>query len=182
HPILSWIYSDPDGDLQSAYNVQIDNNSNFSSLVHDSGWINSISNSFPTTGISLNWSTVYYWRVKVRDTQGAESSWSSSCSYLTPLHAYPDPGFSHIPNSPVPDENVQFTDETIYYGGSTGGLWSWTFETAGTSSEQNPIISFDSSGPKVVTLQVTDSDNYTCDYSDTINISFTIPLWREVRP
>ncbi|MFH1308728.1 MAG: hypothetical protein ABIH51_01820, partial [Patescibacteria group bacterium] len=165
-----------------AYNVQIDNNSNFSSLVHDTGWINSISSSFPTTGIIFDWSTVYYWRVRVRDSQGAESSWSSSCSYLTPLHAYPDPGFSHVPNSPVQDENVQFTDETIYYGGSTASLWFWTFETAGTSSEQNPITSFDSSGPKVVTLQVTDSDNYTCSYSDTIKISFPIPLWREVRP
>ena len=184
HPILSWIYSDLDSDPQEFYRVQTDNNSNFSSLISDSNWIDSESVSYATTGINFNWNTRYYWRVRVRDDRGLESAWSSSCNFNTPVHAYPDPDFTWIPNRPLIEENVQFTDQTTYYGGSSGSIWSWTFEDGdpSVSSLENPVTEFNSSGQKAINLIVTDSSGFSCSVSDPINISFPLPKWKEVRP
>jgi len=187
HPTLQWIYSDPDSDPQGSYYMEIDNNSNFSSPLDYTSlnrWIDSSSYSFPTTGISFNWDERYYWRLKVRDDQGGESDWSSSCDFNTPIHAHPDPDFTWIPNRPLIEENVQFTDQTTYYGGSSGSIWLWTFENGdpSVSASESPETIFDSSGQKAISLTVTDSSGFSCDANDILNVSFPLPKWKEVRP
>jgi PKD repeat protein len=177
--IFSWTFTDPDGDSQSAYQVQIDNNSNFSSPEVDSGKINSSSNSYsPQTG--LNYNTTYYWRVKVWDSEGNESSWSYGPSFTTPKHAYPTPAFTFSPEKPQPGQAVQFTDKSQAFGGTIIKSWSWTFQDGNPSqsTQQNPTVTFSSYGQKQVTLKVVDSDNLgPCSTSTIINLRKPLPWW-----
>ena len=184
HPILYWNYSDPEDSAQAAYWIQIDDNSDFSSLIKDTGWIDSSSDSFATTGINFSWDTTYYWRVKVKDDEGGESDWSSNCSFTTPLHAYPVVDFNWLPQAPNIEEEVRFFDQTTYYGGAAGASWSWTFLDANPSSSsfENPKTNFQTIGSKQVDLIVTDSDEYSCSDSDDVDVGFSLPEWKEIIP
>jgi hypothetical protein len=177
--IFSWTFSDPDGDSQSAYRVQVDNNSNFSSPEVDSGKINSSSKSYAVqTG--LNYNTTYYWRVKVWDSRNSESSWSNYSSFTTPKHAYPTPAFIFSPEKPRPDQVVQFTDKSQAFGGAKIKSWSWTFQDGNPSqsTQQNPTTTFSSYGQKQVTLSVVDSDNLgPCSTSTILNLRKPLLWW-----
>lgn len=78
---LSWTYSDEDGAAQSHYQVQVDNNSDFSSILSQSGTVSSSTKSWNIpTSVSLTNGTTYYWRVKVKNGTGW-SNWSSGASF-----------------------------------------------------------------------------------------------------
>jgi hypothetical protein len=158
--IFSWKFTDPDGDSQSAYQVQVDNNSNFSSPEVDSGKINSSSNSYsPQSGLSFN--TTYYWRVRVWDSKGNASSWSNGPSFTTPKHPWPTPAFTFSPEKPQLGQVVQFTDKSQAFGEATIKSWFWTFQDGNPSqsTQKNPTTTFSPYGQKQVTLSVVDSDN-----------------------
>ena len=184
HPILYWSYSDPESNPQAAYQIQADNNSNFSSPEDNTGWHEISSTAYTCSG-NFSWNTKYYWRVRVRDSEGGESSWSSpSCDFSTPLHAYPEPDFNWQPERPAPEEETQFFDQTTYHN-STGSVWVWTFQDGdpSTSAEENPLIIFQSPGAKTVTLTVADSDGYSCPADpQTLNASLPLPKWKEIKP
>jgi RHS repeat-associated protein len=78
-PVLSATSSDPNGDPLNFW-FDVDDNSNFSSLVASSGWR-------PTTPTwtvpagKLKDQTTYYWRAKSQDPDGFESGWSASRSF-----------------------------------------------------------------------------------------------------
>ena len=180
---ISWTFTDPDsGDTQSAYQVQVDNNSNFSSPEDDSGKVNSSSNSYVTPLGKLAYNTTYYWRLMVWDSKDLASSWISGPSFTTPKHAYPTIDFSWTPQEPSVDELVQFTDQSTVYGGATKVSWSWTFQDGNPSgsSKQNATTTFTSTGPKTVTLRVTDSDGFSCPGQKTVNAQMPLPEWKEV--
>ena len=201
---LKWTYFDEDGDPQTAYEIWLDDDSNFTgakfnykvepsastaynlNLTHDleGDWL-----------FSLNWNTTYYWKVKVRDEQGAWSDWSDVAQFTTPLHASPYINFSWNPTKPTVDELVQFTDLSECYDssgnvvactgiGPCGTAWCWTFQDGSPSSsiEQNPTTSFSSMGSKIITLRVTDSDGYSCSDSKTVQITLPLPEWEEISP
>jgi len=192
---FSWTYSDPDDDTESRFDFQIDNNSNFSSPEVNRSFTG-LSNPSPTTNNQsvlvatsalpdyLTYNQTYYWRVKVFDSNGTDSGWVSGSSFATILHHYPEPDFSWLPASPFAEEEVQFSDETTYYGGSTGSAWSWTFEDGNPSSstEQSPGTAFQESGDKQVDLTATDSDGYSCSVSKSVNIGSALPWWKEIIP
>ena len=73
---FSWTFNDPDGDSQGAYQFQLDDNSDFSSPIIDTGKVSSSSTN--TTQTLPSTIGLYYWRVKTWDNQGAEGSWSTS--------------------------------------------------------------------------------------------------------
>lgn len=181
---FSWQFTDPDGDSQSAYQVQVYNNSNFSSLEYDSGKVNSDSQSYATPLGKLSYGNTYFWRLTVWDSKGAASSWISGPSFLTPAHAYPEINFSWAPPSPSQNEEVQFTDRSQVFGGSTKSAWSWTFQDGDPSSstDQNPTTKFISPGSKTVTLEVTDSSDFTCKDSKTFSARLPLPEWKEIAP
>jgi hypothetical protein len=182
---LSWRFFDPDsGDTQSAYRVQVDNNSNFSSPEVDSGKVISSSNSYATVPGALSYNTTYYWRLMVWDSKNLSSNWISGPSFSTPKHAYPTVNFSWAPLAPSVKENVQFADQSTVYGGATKSSWAWTFQSGNpsSSSQQNPTVKFTSAGPKTVTLRVTDSDGFACSGAKTVNIGLPLPKWKEVAP
>ncbi|MDP2864418.1 MAG: PKD domain-containing protein, partial [bacterium] len=183
--IFSWTFTDPDsGDTQSAYQVQIDKNSNFNSPEDDSGKVTSSSNSYATILGKLKYKTTYYWRVKVWDNKNAESVWVSGPIFTTPEHAYPSIDFKWSPLAPGVNEDVLFSDQSTAYGGASKTSWSWTFQNGSpaTSSQQNPTVKFFSIGEKLITLRVTDSDGFSCSRSKTLNAEFPLPKWKEIAP
>ncbi|MHA1742850.1 MAG: glycoside hydrolase family 78 protein, partial [Candidatus Heimdallarchaeota archaeon] len=73
---FTWTFNDPDsGDSQSAYRFQLDDNSDFSSPIIDTGKVTSSTTS--TTQTLPSTVGLYYWRVKTWDSQNAEGGWSS---------------------------------------------------------------------------------------------------------
>jgi len=196
---VRWQFSDSDsGDSQSAYQIQVDDNSDFSSLLVDTDKISNSSQSFligppyPT----LSWNATYYWRLKVWDSKDNPSGWVVYQNNISPpesfttTHAWPYIDFSWNPPSPVVDELTQFTDESEVYGGATKSSWFWEFpadwlySTSSNSSSQNPKGKFTTSGQKTVYLTVTDSDNFSCRDKNSIPLGVLLPLpeWREVPP
>jgi len=190
--IFSWTFTDPDsGDSQSAYQVQVDNNSNFSSPEVDScvpspGTCQpgNTSNSYATLPGKLSWNTTYYWRLKVWDSKDLSSSWSSGPSFITPKHAYPTINFTWSPQTPPVNQAVTFTDQSQVFGGATKISWQWTFPDGNppSATSQNATTTFSSLGSKQVTLRVTDSDNYSCPISKSVSIQLSLPEYKEVPP
>lgn len=182
---LSWEFYDSDpGDTQSAYWIQVDNNSGFSSPEVDSGKVSSSSQTYAPANLSYN--TTYYWRVKVWDSEDAESEWATGPSFTTEVH-HPSPDFTWSPSRPAIGESVQFTDQSQAFGGATITSWFWTFENGDplTSSEQNPSVIFTAMGPEnqnEVTLTVTDSNANSCSVSKFVGVTFPLPEWKEIVP
>ncbi|MEK7639128.1 MAG: DNRLRE domain-containing protein [Patescibacteria group bacterium] len=85
-PYFSALYNDPDGNDQAIYyQVQVDNNSDFSSVVWDSGQMTMATTSggnrspdISYDGFPLSASTTYYWRMKFWDEGGAQGVWSTT--------------------------------------------------------------------------------------------------------
>jgi hypothetical protein len=176
--ILSWQFSDPDpGDYQSAYRVQVDDNSNFSSPEKDSGKVPSPSDSYAPVGLSYN--TTYYWRVRVWDNHDNQSDWAIGPSFTTAVHAYPDTDFTFTPSHPTPEELIQFTDQTTYYNGATS--WSWDFDDESTSNLQNPAHSYSESGEYMVNFTACD-DIGCCTREKEVSVSLSLPEWEEIPP
>ena len=182
-PVLSWVFLDP-GDTQSAYQIQIDNNSDFSSPEIDTGKVSNSSNTYSPLNLSYN--TAYYWRVKVWDSKDAVSSWASGSQFATEKHSYPLIDFSWLPANPMAQQNVLFTDQSTVYGGASKKSWSWNFEdgSPSNSNQQNPTTKFRSTGLKEVMLQATDSDNYACSDSKIVPVQSILPFpqFKEILP
>jgi hypothetical protein len=119
--ILSWQYSDADGNDQSDYQVQIATNSGFTNIIDDFKCSDHPATCDPVSPspsnisynpTSLSWATTYYWRVKVWDSQGADSGWvdpdPSQNPFTTISHPYPYVDFDWSPQYPTKDEVVQF--------------------------------------------------------------------------
>lgn len=199
---LSWSFSDSDpDDTQGAYQVQVDDNSNFSSPEVDSGKVYSSSEAYTASGLSYN--ATYYWRLKVWDNRDAQSDWISGPLFTTPLHTYPDPDFTWSPPSPSVGEVTQFcaTQEfgicpenvsTCYDINNnpiscSGKAFLWTFPagtefaTGTSATSENPRVKFDSTGQKAVSLQIT-NDVGTCSITKQIGVTFPLPEWQEAAP
>lgn len=181
--ILPWSFSDPNpDDFQSAYQIQVDNNSDFSSTEIDPGKVVSPSDSYAILGGTLQSGTTYYWRVMVWDNYDSASAWTDSSSFTVtnPPHAYPTGNFSWLPLNPLPGQETIFTDLSSAFGGATIVDWDWSIPDAdyvgGTnSSSQNPRVEFSSSSNKNISLTVTDSDGLTCTVTKVLSPRLPLP-------
>ena len=202
--ILRWDYSDPDGDPQASYEIWLDDSPAFSDpkftfKTDSSSHSYSLNLSqdengdfcpknYPDFGCGLKWGTTYYWKVRVKDTKGNWSSWSSVKSFTTPSHASPLIDFSWSPQNPGVLEVVSFEDLTKCYDPSDNVVpcqsWYWEFEDGVPSSShnQNATTSFQSPGTKKVSLTVTDSSGYSCQKAKNLNILYPLPFWKEIPP
>jgi len=131
---LNWTYSDPNGNPQAAYEVWVDESSDFSNpkfnnivdpgpclgsdcsyavnLVDDDegDWLD-----IPPLPGGLVWATTYWWKVKVKNSNNVWSNFSDPKSFITPNRASPIPNFILNPASPETGEVVNFTDESKCY-------------------------------------------------------------------
>lgn len=180
---LSWEFYDPDaGDYQTAYRVQIDTNSDFSSPEVDTGKVSSSSEQY--VPLNLSFETTYYWRVMVWDSADKSSFWTIGPSFTTDSH-HPCPDFTWTPERPAVDQIVQFTDLSTPDGGGIQS-WSWRFEfgNPSTSSEQNPQTKFtqiDSDGNQV-RLRIQDLNGNICSITKHVNVRLPLPKWKEIQP
>jgi len=136
---LRWQFSEP-GDSQSAYQIQLDTDSNFS---NPRGCPLSTDTKVPTAGQAgpdysclannLSWNTTYYWRLKVWNSHDATSTWiyppspagsptpSPGTSFGTISHAYPNPNFTFQDRVYSAGEVITFTDDSHCY--KPDGTW-----------------------------------------------------------
>ena len=80
-PNFEFSYSDPNGDAQQAFQLQIGTDSQLQNLVFDSGNIQSTATTYQLpSSSSLTSQTTYYWRVRTRDIYAGSSEWGSYSS------------------------------------------------------------------------------------------------------
>lgn len=179
--VMNWTFS---GGTQSAYQIQISENSDFAVLVSDEKF-DSDSTGYSVPLGRLYFNRVYFWRLKVWNTIGEESSWILGPQFSTPAHQYPTVDFSWAPAIPSVNEATQIADQSSVFGGATktGLLWTiqdGTYLEGTNSASQNPQIKFTSHGEKSVTLKLTDSDGFSCEQTKTIGVRFSLPNWKEI--
>ena len=124
---------------------------------------------------------------------------SPSLTFTTYRHEFPNPFFVMPPEIFI-GTSTTFVSSSTYYtlanpssnaqpcleGGDCDFLWSVSDPAKATINDpaaHSPEITFLNPDPQIVTLSVTDPDNYVCSYSlSTITINFQLPIWREVKP
>ena len=116
-------------------------------------------NSGATAYASHSWSNAgtYYVKVKARDENGAESSWSSSLAVSIVVNSPPTASFTYTPTNPSTEDTIYFHDESSDSDGNIVS-WHWDFGDGSTSNQQNPSHQYSEAGTYSVTLTVTDND------------------------
>lgn len=208
-PQLSWAFNDPNpGDSQSAYQVQIDNNGDFSSPAVDSGKAASSNNFYVPPSGALNYGTIYYWRLMVWDSKDAASGWANGPQFTSQPHLCPAVDFNWSPSKPSVGEKVKFTESVTFYGGAVLAARNWNIPDAEryappqgkiktifskifgwlvknifaiSMGDQNPEIIFRTAGSKSVQLQITDSDGLTNSATKTVDVNVALPKWKEIK-
>jgi len=208
---FQWNFTDAeDLAVQTGYRLQVSADAVFTSPIQfDSGQVTSGSEdvfiAISTSPIGefddgdadgdgqLAFSTTYFWRVEVFDSEGAGSGYVNGSSFITSLHPYPTPNFSWDPAEPSEDEDTQMTDETVFDAASAPQSWNWTFPVGTSplsSTLQDPIVVFGSTGSQNVTLLVTDgalaadgnSGTGQCSITQNINVLLPLPEFIEIPP
>lgn len=194
---FSWTFTDPDaGDTQSAYQIQVATNAGFSGpgTVVDSGQVSSASQAYATGSGKLSYNQKYYWRLKVWDSQGADSGWITppASSFTTPLHQYPSVNDIYwAPANPSVGEEGVFGAIVKCY--QTGGAevacplanFHWTFSggtPASVDGQAAPQVTFSDNGLYQITLNITDNDGYPAQRTEALSIRLPLPSWKEVAP
>jgi len=191
--VLLWDFVDP-GDTQSAYQVQVDDNSDFGSLTVDSGKFLSAFNEYVPSGLSYG--ITYYWRVMVWDSKDKPSGWIYPLSppgsptaapgdSFTTQEKHPDPSvFDWIPDPPAAEEEVQFNDNTTFSGVLGVPSWAWDFETDSIvdSTLEDPTHIYPDNANYSVTLTACADGIRCCSSTKALRTLIPFPEWREISP
>jgi hypothetical protein len=147
----------------------------------------------------LNFGGHYFWRVKVKDSEGFWSSnWSSVGSFDATPHRWPIPKiFSPSPSilgRPVVfiDESTCFDANNTAYPCQAGdNIYLWVFGDGQTSTDKgNTSHTYsalgDDNGNYNVTLWVADQtlwpDSGECFTEYPLKVSLGLPRWKEIAP
>ena len=182
---FSWDFQESSGKSQSAYHLQVSQKADFSTLEIDSGRVDNSSDSYATGDNILEYNKTYYWRLMVWDTEELISPWFSGPSFRTPDHRYPRIGFSW---RQIYAEELnwaaEFQDQSTVFGSNIIRDWQFSEGSPSTSNLANPTVSYDQTGWKNVSLEVTDGSGYSCQMMGEIQITEPVfdPGYREVLP
>jgi len=184
---FQWYYLDPQSKTQYQYEIQIDDNSDFSSpevdrIAYYTGTPSGsqqqqlvlVKQVATTPGCDyINYSTTYYWRVKVKNSAKVDSGWiyynggygvsvqESQTSYTYEYaHPSPVPAYSYAPSAPAPTTLVNFTDSSICYDNTSliscadltdclgGNCYTWSLGDSGSNSDPatNPPVVYYTEG------------------------------------
>ncbi|HOZ02958.1 MAG TPA: hypothetical protein PKX78_00515, partial [Candidatus Woesebacteria bacterium] len=152
-PELSAIYRDSDaGDTANKYRIQVDDNSDFSSVFWDTGvsgtsmtncTVNTRCQDISYSGSALTRGTVYYWRIKFWDIGGAEGVFSSVTATFklnqlpnTPTNASPTNGGTEQSQNPTLQSSA-FSDSDV---GDTHSNSQWQVSTASGAGFDAAIV------------------------------------------
>jgi gliding motility-associated-like protein len=90
------------------------------------------------------------------------------------IHPNPVANFS-LPNVCLPGGAAQFNDQSTISGGESISSWVWNFGDGGTSTSQNPLHNYTSTGPFNVKLTVTSSNGCSHDTTKVLNTIYAEP-------
>jgi len=211
-PIFHWIYSDPENDLhpgtdlQSAYEIRIDDEQIFFDGDELIGFGGASPSFTPSTSDwrdweKRDWNKNYWWIIKVKDSNGNWSDWSDPTDpihpslFTTPLHAGPWPDFTPSKERVSQKESVTFIDNSqCYLSGDTAvpcqspevtSYYAWDFNyneptfDPDSWTKGSPTRSYADLGAHRVRLQITD-DLTTCGFDCKPDgqpcVTVTLPL------
>jgi len=121
---------------------------------------------------------------------------ASQDTFRTYRHEFPSPYFTWDPYDVLAGTTTIFTSNSQYYNSSSPSLpqscagsnchYLWTtvgdagavIDAPGNSTTS--IIFMRATGT-IVSLRLTDDDNYTCSTSTALHINYDLPIWREVK-
>lgn len=88
------------------------------------------------------------------------------------------------PQIPTVGKEVKFYDRSLTPSGTSLKTWLWSFEdgSPATSTSPNPEVIFGATGPKAVTLTVTNNVNNRAVITQTVDVRNIAPQWKEVIP
>jgi len=88
------------------------------------------------------------------------------------------------PQIPTVGKTVKFYDRSLTPSGTSLKTWLWSFEdgSPATSTSPNPEVIFGTTGPKSVTLTVTNNVNSKAAITQTVDVRNIAPQWKEVIP
>ena len=209
---FKWTYVDDDGDPETRFEFQVDNNADFSSPEVNRNFTG-LNNPSPTTNTQqvfvidspqsdkIVYGQSYWWQVKVYDNQGNDSGWVSGPSFSTVSHAYPYPNFSPPAQSPSVNESVLFTDNSKCYTAANAEYdckdgadiqYAWDFNyieaegfTVDSTNKGDTTTSYPSAGSYKVRLRITDSSLTpagVCTTQRQVSVTLPLPEWQEISP
>jgi hypothetical protein len=188
---VAWTYTDPDGNPQGWWQVQIDDDAAFGSPAYDSGKQAGAINSALSSALSFN--TTYRARVKVWDSTDTASAWKAAtpATWTMPPHAYPSSmNFTWTPTNPVAKQETTFSkDTTTCYavGGAPAACTSYTWNFGDgtapvTTSAPTQKHTYSVTGNYTVQMTAQDAQGFACSVSKTVGAQGHIPSWKEVLP
>jgi len=192
---LKWTFDDP-GDSQKEYMIEIDEDSRFGSprgCPEQAPYrVNTEGTSGPDyscTPQDLAFGKTYYWRIKVWDSQGAESGWINAPVPFSTDIRWPNTKFTPSLTNPSAGVEVTFTDESTCYSGAadcSDANYVWDFEYDGTFdptyfSKEGATKTYTGAGDYIVRLEVTSSSNM-CPAVFPLTAALPLPTWREAAP
>ena len=131
-----------------------------------------VNNLYDLNGFEINGD----WTLGVYHSSGCGSeitAWSITIVKTSPLA-----DFSATPTSGDVPLTVQFTDQSIDVDGTVVS-WSWNFGDGNTSTEQNPLHTYETYSVYDVILSATDDDGMTGTETkeDYITVNYAGPVW-----
>lgn len=185
---LSWTFSDPNEELQSAYQVVI-TDADTEAVVKDSGRVSSASTSYAPPAGSLSFNKKYNWRVTVWDPTNLSAS-ASGASFTTMAHPAPSAVIDMFPPMrPAIDEQVTLKSASTFGEGASEKSVAWTITPnsdmtilAGGLDTPQMVVKFSTQGSRTIALTVTDTDDLVCSTSLNLSAGRTIPRLKEIKP
>lgn len=199
---FTWTYYDPDGDSETKFLFQADDDPNFGSPevnreVNNPSGINN--SQMVTVGTEIVFNETYYWRVRVFDEYGLDSGWVSGSSFKTSLHDWPSVVFAPNKSSaPLINNSAIFyfidlsqcydvipTGQNCSDLTETTTTYLWNFGDGATSDIKGSVShAYHSLGIYNVKLKVTDKDGYYCiaDQGVRVKSPSNVPEWKEISP
>ncbi|HNZ84035.1 MAG TPA: hypothetical protein PKL98_02065, partial [Candidatus Pacearchaeota archaeon] len=182
---LEWDYTDPESDPQTKYRINIyDSNGDL---------LEGFPQEFDSNSTGYQFSLVnrygqnYEWDVEVWDQRGLSAKSERKQIANVPAHQYPSPSFDYSEVQLGADDieyKIWFADNSKSYGDSTITKYQWDFDGDGSwdkvfdtqeeiskmknESETQLLYQYDSNVYKETILKITDSDGYSCEYSQSI--------------
>ncbi len=171
---------------QSAYQIQVDNNSNFSSPEFDTNKIISTTTEYTTS--QIGYGSTSYIRLRLWNSLDLQSNWSNGVAFTPPAQKPPIPLFHNVPDPISKNTQISFADDSITPG--TIVSWIWNFNCTITSQCQSSTASIQTPNNKFyqndlykIDFDVTDNIGQTCSITKFKKIGNTNnPQWIEVNP
>lgn len=178
-PSFEWVFSDNEGDFQSGFSVQIDDDPSFTNVDYSSGIVNS--GSFLWTPSSSIADGTWYWCVRVKDSYDVWSEYSNN--WTLKIDTTP-PWITDIRINPVPQEvyeivniSANITDnfevDEVWVNISGEGNFTMLFDSKSGRYYFNQ--SYDSLGIFSYSIWANDTSNHWNYSMGSMNIRDLIP-------